>query len=78
MCTSSALSGAASELSMSPCFTPSPPPPKKWQAPQLSRLDLPTFCATLARSTALTILPEPGGTSMSCTGGLPAMPGSLR
>ena len=31
MCTSSALSGEASELSMSPCLTPSPPPPKRFR-----------------------------------------------
>lgn len=55
-------SGAASELSMSPCLTLLPPP-KKWQAPQVSRLVLPTFWATCCRSTGLAILPEPGGDS---------------
>ena len=74
MCTSRALSGAARELSMSPCLTPSPPPPLKWQAPQVSRLVLPTFWAILVRSMALRILPEPGGNSMSLVTTLPASP----
>jgi hypothetical protein len=68
------LFGAASELSMSPCLTPSPPPPLKWQAPQVSRLDLPTFWAILDKSIAFRILPEPGGNSMSLVTTLPASP----
>ena len=74
MCTSSDFSGAASELSISPCLTPSPPPPLKWQLPQVSRLDLPTFWAILLRSMALRILPDPGGNSMSWVTTLPARP----
>src|SRR3990167_6116827 len=75
MCTSSSRSGAAIELSRSPCLTPSPPPPKKWHAPQLSRLDLPTLCAILARSMALSTVPDPGGISVSRVTTLPASPG---
>ena len=65
MCTSRDLPGLASVVSRSPCFTASPPPALKWQAPQVSRLVLPTFCDTLFRSTPGTFLPDLGGYSIS-------------
>src|SRR3990167_9252577 len=60
MCTSSALSGFSRELSRSPCLTPSPPPPLKWQAPQVLRVVGPTFCAISFRLMPRMILPQPG------------------
>ena len=65
MCTSVERLGAAIELSRSPCLIWSPPPPKKWQAPQVARLVGPTLLAIFSRSTAFQILPDLGGNSVS-------------
>src|SRR3990172_772528 len=65
MCTSIVRLGAAMELSRSPCLMWSPPPPKKWHAPQVARLVGPTFFAIFSRSTAFQILPDLGGNSVS-------------
>ena len=35
--------------SRSPCLMASPPPPQKWQPPQLAREGRPTFCAMVSR-----------------------------
>src|SRR5690554_6709238 len=50
ICTSSSFGGLISEESRSPCFTPSAPPPWKWQLPQLARPLAPTFWAMRSRS----------------------------
>jgi hypothetical protein len=46
-------------------LTPSPPPPKKWQAPQVAREVRPMFCAIFDKSAGFTLRPDFGGNSIS-------------